>query len=103
MLGLVMWLVIWIVIGLLVGALASVVARSEPPYGLAVDIVASVLSMVIIGLGDIYILPLILPGLGGAVLTVAAILEPLAGVILVLWLLREIKRRRDERPGEPQA
>ena len=87
-----MWLVIWIVIGLLVGALASVVARSEPPYGLGVDIVASVLTMVVVGLGDYYVLPLL--GITGAIRFAATVLEPLAGVVLVLWLLRYIKRRR---------
>jgi len=99
--SLIVWLVIWVIVGLLVGSLASIVTKSAPPYGLLVDIIASVLSMVIVGLGDIYILPLI--GIEGAVLTAAAILEPLFGVILVLWLLRVIKRRRDERPGELQA
>lgn len=92
MFGLVMWLVIWIVIGLLVGALASVVAKSEPPYGLAVDIVASVLAMVVVGLGDYYILPLL--GITGAIRFAATVLEPLVGAALVLWLLRYIKRRR---------
>jgi uncharacterized membrane protein YeaQ/YmgE (transglycosylase-associated protein family) len=92
MLGLVIWLVIWIVIGLLVGALASVVARSEPPYGLAVDIVASVLAMVGVGLGDYYILPLL--GITGTMRFAVTVLEPLTGAVLVLWLLRYIKRRR---------
>jgi len=92
MFGLVIWLVIWIVIGLLVGALASVVARSEPPYGLAVDIVASVLTMVVVGLGDYYILPLM--GITGALRFAGTVLEPLVGAVLVLWLLRYIKRRR---------
>jgi uncharacterized membrane protein YeaQ/YmgE (transglycosylase-associated protein family) len=92
MFGLVIWLVIWIVIGLLVGALASVVARSEPPYGLVVDIVASVLTMVVVGLGDYYILPLM--GITGALRFAGTVLEPLMGAVLVLWLLRYIKRRR---------
>lgn len=92
MFGLIIWLGIWIVVGLLVGALASSVAKSEPPYGLTVDIVASVLMMIVVGLGDYYVLPLL--GITGVIRFVATILEPLASTVLVLWLLRVIKRRR---------
>jgi uncharacterized membrane protein YeaQ/YmgE (transglycosylase-associated protein family) len=90
--GLVLWLVIWVVVGLLVGALASIVVKDEPPYGLAVDIIASVVTMVVVGLADFYIMPLI--GIEGALGFAIMILEPLAGVVLVLWLLRVVKRRR---------
>ena len=84
---------VWIVMGLLVGALASVVSRSAPPYGLAVDVVASVLATVVVGLLDYTILPAL--GITGALLFAAMILEPLVGAVLVLWLLRAIKRRRE--------
>ncbi|MGD1996881.1 MAG: hypothetical protein PVH62_08925 [Anaerolineae bacterium] len=89
---LIIWLGIWIVLGLLVGALGGMVARSEPPYGLAVDLVASLLTMIGIGLGDYYILPMM--GFSGAVHFAAMVLEPLIGTVLVLWLLRVIKRRK---------
>jgi len=92
MLAIIIWFIIWVVLGLLVGALASVVTKSEPPYGLTIDIVASVLTMVIVGLFDFYVLPLI--GITGALHFAAAILEPLVGAVLILWLLRVIKRRR---------
>jgi uncharacterized membrane protein YeaQ/YmgE (transglycosylase-associated protein family) len=92
MFGLVIWMVIWIVLGLLVGALAGIVARSQPPYGLVVDVVASVLTMVAVGLGDYYVLPLM--GITGPLRFAATILEPLISAVLVLWLLRVIKRRR---------
>jgi uncharacterized membrane protein YeaQ/YmgE (transglycosylase-associated protein family) len=88
----IIWLGIWIVLGLLVGALASVVVKSEPPYGLAVDIVASVLTMIVVGLVDYYILPLM--GITGALRFAGTVLEPLIGAVLVLWLLRYVKRRR---------
>ena len=91
--ALVIWLVIWIVVGLLVGALAGIVAKSEPPYGLTVDIIASVLTMVIVGLGDYYILPLV--RITSVVRFIVMVLEPLCGVVLVLWLLRVVRRRRE--------
>jgi len=86
------WLIIWIAVGLLAGALAGAVAKGEPPYGLAVDIVASVLTMIVVGLGDYYILLLV--GITGVAKFVFMIFEPLGSVVLVLWLLRVIKRRR---------
>jgi uncharacterized membrane protein YeaQ/YmgE (transglycosylase-associated protein family) len=82
----------WVVIGLLVGALASIVVKGEPPYGLGVDIVASVLTMVLVGLGDYYVLPLM--GITGGLRFAITILEPLISAVLVLWLLRVVKRRR---------
>jgi len=94
MFSLIIWFVIWIVLGLLAGALASLVVKGEPPYGLAVDIIASVLTMVIVGLADYYILPLM--GIKGAMNFGITILEPLISVVLVLWLLRVIKRKRGE-------
>jgi uncharacterized membrane protein YeaQ/YmgE (transglycosylase-associated protein family) len=90
--SIVIWFIIWIVIGLLVGALASLVAKGAPPYGQGVDIIAAVLAMVIVGLGDYFILPLV--GIKGALAFVTQILEPLVGAIIVLWLLRFIKHRR---------
>ena len=90
--SIVIWFIIWVVVGLLVGALASIVTKNEPPYGLAIDVVVSVLTMVVVGLGDYYILPLI--GITGVIHFLATILEPLLATIFVLWLLRVIKRRR---------
>ena len=86
------WFVIWVVLGLIVGVLASVVTKSEPPYGIAVDVIASVLTMVIVGLGDYFVMPLL--GIEGGFASAVTILEPLISVFIVLWLLRFIKRRR---------
>ena len=92
MFGLVIWFVIWIVVGLLVGALASVVTRGEPPYGLAVDIVASVLSVVAVSLNNYYILPLM--KITGVMRFGGTLFDPLISAVIVLWLLRFIKRRK---------
>jgi uncharacterized membrane protein YeaQ/YmgE (transglycosylase-associated protein family) len=90
--SIIIWFIIWVVVGLLVGALASIVTKSEPPYGLAIDLVVSVLAMVIMGLGDFYLLPLL--GVTGVVYFLGTLLEPLFAAVLALWLLRVIKRRR---------
>lgn len=90
--ALIIWFAIWVIVGLLIGALASMVTKNAPPYGLGIDIAASVLTMVIVGLGDYYILPLM--SIKGAMAFAATILEPSLSAVIVLWLLRVIKRRR---------
>jgi uncharacterized membrane protein YeaQ/YmgE (transglycosylase-associated protein family) len=89
---LVVYLVVWIVLGLLVGALAGLAGSGEPPYGLAVDVGASVLTMVVAGLADYALLPL--RGYDGTLRFIAMVAEPLITVVIVLWLLRIVKRRR---------
>lgn len=89
---LIIWLVIWIVSGLLVGALASLVTKGKPPYGLAVDLIASLLTTVAVGLVDFYLLPRM--GITGLMRSLASLFDPLGAAVLVLWLLRVVKRRR---------
>jgi uncharacterized membrane protein YeaQ/YmgE (transglycosylase-associated protein family) len=88
----VIYLIVWILIGLLVGASASLVG-SAPPYGVGVDLGAAVLTMIAVGLLDYFILPLM--GYKGTIRFVAMIAEPLIGAVIVLWLLRIIRRRRE--------
>jgi uncharacterized membrane protein YeaQ/YmgE (transglycosylase-associated protein family) len=89
---LVIYLVVWILLGLLVGALAGLIGSGQPPYGLAVDVCASVLAMVAVGMADYAVLPLL--GYEGTLRFIAMVAEPLITAVIVLWLLRVIKRRR---------
>lgn len=90
------YLIIWILVGLLVGALASLVGGA-PPYGLGADLAAAVGAMIGVGLLDYSLLPLL--GYTGPIRLVAMVGEPLITAILVLWLLRVIKRRRERSGG----
>jgi uncharacterized membrane protein YeaQ/YmgE (transglycosylase-associated protein family) len=85
------YLIIWVLLGLLLGALAGIMTKGDPPYGLGVDIAASVLTTVGIGYLDYIILPLM--GYEGPLRFAAAVVEPLLSAALVLWLLRVIRRR----------
>ncbi len=89
---LVIYLIVWILAGLLVGALAGLIA-SAPTYGVVVDLAAAVLTMIAVGLLDYTILPLM--GYEGTIRFIAMVGEPLIGAVVVLWLLRFIKRRRE--------
>jgi uncharacterized membrane protein YeaQ/YmgE (transglycosylase-associated protein family) len=86
------YMIIWILVGLLVGALASLLGGA-PPYGVGADLAAAVAAMISVGLLDYALLPLL--GYTGPIRLVAMLGEPLIGSVLVLWLLRVIKRRRE--------
>ncbi len=85
--------VIWIAIGGVVGYFAPNIFKGERPYGLNGDLLIGIITMIVIGLGDWYLVPLILPNITRLFLFLAALLEPLVGAILVLWLVRYLKRR----------
>lgn len=84
-------LIVWIVLGVLTGWLVPRLFKSKPPYGVGVDILASVLSLV--GLGLVEWLWM-LDALGfrrGWIKLAAAIGDPWGLALLVLWLLRRVR------------
>jgi len=81
---------IWIVIGLLIGAVADPIWKGYRPYGATMDYVVAVVSAILVGLFDWYILPLI--NIEGTLRFVAALLEPPMGAILALWVMRLIRK-----------
>jgi len=88
--GLIVLLIAWLIIGGLVGALAGKVAKSEPPFGLAVDILASIVTELAIGAGAWLICPRL--GIYGIPrLLISTIGDPLFAALIVLWILRRVK------------
>lgn len=90
--SLIILLVIWALIGLLLGYVAPNIFKGGRPFGLYGDLIAAVVTAVVVGLGDWYLVPLILPNITRLLLFLAALLEPLVAVLLVLWLMRYLKR-----------
>ncbi len=84
---------IWIIMGLGFGYYATSIFKGDRPYGVNGDIIAGVITAVVVGLMDWYIVPMIFPNMGQLMLFLAAIVEPLFVVLLVLWLMRYIKNR----------
>lgn len=90
MLGNLVIAVVLIAIGLLTGWGIPLAVKSERPYGLWGDILASVLSMLTWGLAAwVFVLPAL--GLTGWVAIAAAIGDSFGLALLVLWLMRRIK------------
>ena len=86
--------IILAVVGLLTGWLAPAVVKSRRPYGMAGDIIVSVLIMVVLGLAEwLWILPAL--NFTGWLAIVATIGDPFFAALIVLWLMRKIK------PAEP--
>ena len=89
--------IILVVVGLLTGWLAPAVVKSRRPYGVAGDIVVSVLIMVALGLVEwLWILPAL--NITGWLAIVATIGDPVGLALIVLWLMRKIKPAEPTRP-----
>ena len=84
--------VIWAIIGLGLGYYATSIFKGERPYGLNGDLIAGVLTAVVVGLLDWFLIPMLFPNMGQIVVFLAAIVEPWIIVLIVLWVLRYIKR-----------
>jgi uncharacterized membrane protein YeaQ/YmgE (transglycosylase-associated protein family) len=88
--GLIVLLIAWLIIGGLVGAFAGKVAKSEPPFGLTVDLIASIVTEVSIGATAWFICPLLsIDGIPR--LLISTIGDPLLAALIVLWILRRVK------------
>jgi len=84
--------VIWIVMGLGIGYYADGIFKGDRPYGVNGDLIAGLLSAIIVGLMDWYLIPLIFPDMQQLLIFLAAILEPLLSILIVLWIMRYIKK-----------
>jgi uncharacterized membrane protein YeaQ/YmgE (transglycosylase-associated protein family) len=78
-----------IVVGLIIGALAGVIWKDNRPIGVAGDYIVAVLSTVVIGLLDWFLIPLM--GFSDTIKIIGIIFEPALGALLVLWIIRKAK------------
>jgi uncharacterized membrane protein YeaQ/YmgE (transglycosylase-associated protein family) len=78
-----------VIVGLVIGALAPRIFKGEAPYGARGDYIASVLSTVIIGLMDWFVIPAM--NFSDTVKYIGIALEPALGALVVLWLIRRAK------------
>ena len=87
------WIVLfiaWIIGGALIGWGVPKLFKSEPPYGVGVDILASILAAIALGVPEwLWIMPAL--GFSGIINLVAAIGDPLGLSLIILWILRRAK------------
>jgi uncharacterized membrane protein YeaQ/YmgE (transglycosylase-associated protein family) len=79
-----------VVVGLIMGAVAGLIWKDNRPYGARGDYIASVITTVIVGLMDWYLIPLL--GFSDTVKIIGIIFEPALAALLVLWIMRRAKQ-----------
>lgn len=79
-----------VIVGLIVGAIAGVIWKDNRPIGVRGDYIAAVISAVVIGLLDWYVIPAM--GFSDTLKWIGLIAEPPLGALLVLWIIRKAKK-----------
>jgi uncharacterized membrane protein YeaQ/YmgE (transglycosylase-associated protein family) len=79
-----------VVVGLVIGFVAGLIWRDERPIGVQGDYIVSVVSTVVIGLIDWYVIPAM--GFSETLKIVGVIVEPPLGALLILWTIRRARR-----------
>jgi uncharacterized membrane protein YeaQ/YmgE (transglycosylase-associated protein family) len=82
-------IVVMIVVGLIIGALAGVIWKDNRPIGVAGDYIVAVISTVVIGLIDWYVIPAM--GFSDTLKILGILTEPALGALLILWIIRKAK------------
>jgi len=77
-------------VGLLIGWLAGIIWKGRRPIGLAGDLITAVLSAIVLGLLDWYVIPAM--GFSDSMRNLGVALEPAILALLVLWIIRKVKK-----------
>jgi uncharacterized membrane protein YeaQ/YmgE (transglycosylase-associated protein family) len=81
--------VIMIVVGLVIAALAGAIWKSERPAGMLGDVAAAIVTAIIIGLIDWYVIPAM--NFSDTMKYLGVAIEPALGALIVLWAIRKVK------------
>jgi uncharacterized membrane protein YeaQ/YmgE (transglycosylase-associated protein family) len=83
-------IVAMIVVGLIIGWLAGPIWKNKRPIGVRGDYIAAVVTAVVVGLIDWYVIPAM--GFSDNLRNLGVAMEPALGALLVLWIIRQAKR-----------
>jgi uncharacterized membrane protein YeaQ/YmgE (transglycosylase-associated protein family) len=87
----ILWVIIaMVVVGLIMGAVAGFIWKDHKPYGTAGDYIIAVITCVIIGFIDWYVIPAM--NFSDTIRSISLLFEPALGALLVLWLVRKAKK-----------
>jgi uncharacterized membrane protein YeaQ/YmgE (transglycosylase-associated protein family) len=78
-----------IVVGLIMGVLAGVIWKEGRPLGVPGDYLVAVLTSVIVGLGDWYVIPAM--GFSTTLRNIGIATEPALSALIVLWLIKRAR------------
>ena len=83
-------IVVMIVVGLIAGLIAGLIWKDNRPIGVRGDYIVAVISAIVIGLLDWYVIPAM--GFSDTMKYAGVALEPVLGALAVLWIFRLAKR-----------
>ena len=83
-------IVAMIVVGLLMGWVAGFIWKGNRPIGVRGDYIASVITAIVVGIMDWYVIPAM--GFSDSLRNLGVALEPAIGALLVLWIIRAAKK-----------
>ena len=78
-----------IVVGVIIGFVAGLIWKDNRPIGVAGDYIAAILTAIVVGLIDWYVIPAM--GFSDQLRNLGIALEPALGALLVLWIIRKAK------------
>lgn len=76
-------------VGAIIGALAGLIWKDNRPIGVSGDYIASILSAIIMGFVDWFLIPAM--GFGQTIRWLGVIIEPPAAALIVLWVIRKAR------------
>jgi uncharacterized membrane protein YeaQ/YmgE (transglycosylase-associated protein family) len=83
-------IVAMIAVGLIAGWLAGPIWKNKRAIGVRGDYIAAVITAVVVGLMDWYVIPAM--GFSTTMRNLGVALEPFLGALLVLWIIRAAKK-----------
>ena len=78
-----------IAVGFLMGYLAGLIWKDNRPIGIRGDYIAAIISAIVMGLIDWFLIPAM--GFGDTIRILGILLEPPATSLVVLWVIRKAK------------
>ena len=79
-----------IVVGLIAGWLAGPIWKDNRPIGVQGDYTAAIITAVVVGLMDWFVIPAM--GFSDSLRNLGVAMEPFLGALLVLWIIRRAKK-----------
>ena len=83
-------IVAMVLVGLLMGWIAGFIWKNKRPIGVQGDYLAAVITAVVVGLIDWFVIPAM--GFSEGLRNLGVALEPALGALLVLWIIRVAKK-----------
>jgi uncharacterized membrane protein YeaQ/YmgE (transglycosylase-associated protein family) len=90
MMEIVILIVAMLAVGMIVGWLAGLIWKNKRPIGVNGDYIAAVITALVIGLMDWFVIPAM--GFSNTMKYLGVAMEPALGALIVLWIIRIAKK-----------